>query len=114
VLKGGERWLNNAFHAELMVFAGGEPFINTYETEFEHLAKSPRPKKEKQRKKQSRAKPSLSEELAELARLVETGALLEWEFKAAKRKLLDTPNPKKRKRRTARKKDDEGPPDVPE
>lgn len=83
-------------------------------TEIEHLANSPRPKKEKQLKKQSRSKPSLSEELAELARLRETGALTELEFKMAKHKLIDAPGPKKRKRQVTRKKDDEGPPDVPE
>jgi len=94
----------------------GETFVfKDYDAEFyEHLANSPRPKKEKQLKKQSRSKPSLSEELAELARLRETGALTQLEFILAKHKLLDAPSPKKRKRRTTRKKNDEGPPDVPE
>jgi len=108
VLTGAARWQ----------YTVEDPSTHTYETEFEHLAKSPRPKKEKQSKKQSkkqsRSKPSLSEELAELARLRETGALTQLEFILAKHKLLDAPSPKKRKRRTTRKKNDEGPPDVPE
>ncbi len=92
----------------------GESFKGDVWMNFEQLAKSPRPKKEKKRKRQKRSKPSLSEELAELARLRETGALNELEFKVAKHKLLDAPNPKKLKRQAARKENDEGPPDLPE
>lgn len=57
-LKGGEHFNNITLAAQRMVLADRR--LHTYETEFEHLAKSPRPKKEEQRKKQSRSKPSLS------------------------------------------------------
>ena len=87
---------------ETFELKGGREWWFAATTEFEHLANSPRPKKEKQRKKQSRSKPSLREELAELARLRETGALTELEFKVAKHKLLDAPGPTKRKRQATR------------
>lgn len=62
----------------------------------------------------SRAKTSLSMELAALAKLRDEGVLTDEEFKLAKQKLLGSTSPKRRRNHTTKPKVDEEPPELPE
>lgn len=62
----------------------------------------------------SRARTSLSVELAALAKLHDEGVLTDEEFKLAKHQLLGTTSPKGRRRRTTKPEASEGSPDLSE
>ena len=89
-----------------MIVSSGRTY--TYESLYMRIAK-------KKRLKQSRAgstqnRPSLSDELTQLAHLKESGDLTEEEFKLAKQKLLGAHNPKGRKRQPRKQEIDVRPP----
>lgn len=70
-----------------MIIARGGTY--TYESVYMFLAKNTRPKKS--RTGRTRNRPSLSDELVQLASLKESGDLTEEEFRLAKQKLLGSP-----------------------
>ena len=89
-----------------MIVSSGRTY--TYESLYMRIAK-------KKRLKQSRAgstriRPSLSDELTQLAHLKESGDLTEEEFRLAKQKLLGAHNPKGRKRQPRKQEIDVRPP----